>query len=60
MGTFSTMKIKLQPQTKMSQVDILVKVKDQYGIEVQHMLDNVMIVKEGLFSNLNLGAKTMD
>ena len=53
------MKIKLQPQTKMSQVDILVKVKDQYGTEVQYMLDNVMIVKEGLFSNLNLGAKTM-
>jgi len=60
MGTFSTMKIKLQPQTKMSQVDILVKVKDQYGIEEQHMLVNVMIVKEGLFSNLNLGVKTID
>ncbi len=56
-GTFSTMKIKLQPQTKMGQVDILIKVKDQYGIEEQHMLDNVMIVKEGLFSNLNLHAK---
>ncbi len=57
MGTFSTMKIKLQPQTKMSQVDILVKVKDQYGIEEQYMLDNVLIVKEGLFSNLNLDVK---
>jgi hypothetical protein len=57
-GIFSTMKIKLQPQSKMNQVDILVKVKDQYGIEEQYMLDNVMIVKEGLFSNLNLDAKT--
>ena len=56
-GTFSTMKIKLQPQTEMSQVDILIKVKNQYGIEEQHLLDNVMIVKEGLFSNLNLDSK---
>ncbi len=56
-GIFSTMKVKLQPQTKMSQTDILVKVKNQYGIEEQHMLDNVMIVKEGLFSNLNLDEK---
>ena len=56
-GTFSTMKIKLQPQIKMSNADILVKVKDQFGIEEQHMLDNVMIVKEGLFSKLNLDAK---
>jgi len=58
-GIFSTMEIKLHPQTKMGPVDILVKVKDQHGIEVQYMLDNVMIVKKGLFSNLNLGAKTM-
>ncbi len=57
MGTFSTMKIKLQPQTQMSQTDILVKVKNQNGIEEQFMLDNVMVVKEGLFSNLNLDAK---
>ena len=56
-GTFSTIKIKLQPQIKMSNADILVKVKDQFGIEEQHMLDNVMIVKEGLFSKLNLDAK---
>jgi len=34
MGTFSTMKIKLQPQTEMGQTDILVIVKDQNGIEV--------------------------
>ncbi len=57
MGTFSTMKIKLQPQTQMSQTDILVKVKNQNGIEEQIMLDNVMVVKEGLFSNLNLDSK---
>jgi len=56
-GTFSTMEIKLQPQTKMSQVDILVKIKNQYGIKEQYMLNKVMIVKEGLFSNLNLDAK---
>ena len=51
------MEIKLQAQTKMSQADILVKVKDPFGIEKQYMLDNVMVVKEGLFSNLNLDAK---
>jgi hypothetical protein len=56
-GTFSTMKIKLQPQTEMSQVDILIKLKNKYGIEEQHLLDDVMIVKEGLFSNLNLDSK---
>jgi hypothetical protein len=56
-GMFSTMKIKLQPQIKMNKVDILVKVKDQQGIEEQYMLDNVMVVKEGLFSDLNLDAK---
>ncbi len=56
-GTFSTMKIKLQPQIKMSHADILIKVKDPFGIEEQHMLDNVMIVKEGLFSKLNLDTK---
>ena len=56
-GTFSTMKIKLQLQEEMSQADILVKIKDRYGVEEQHMLDNVMIVKEGLFSNFNLDVK---
>ncbi len=56
-GIFSTMKIKLQPQTKMNQVDILVKIKDQQGIEEQYMLDNVIVVKEGLFSDLNLDSK---
>ncbi|MEK0320835.1 MAG: hypothetical protein QQN61_07060 [Nitrosopumilus sp.] len=56
-GTFSTMKIMLQPQTEMSQVDILVKVKDKNGIEELHMLENVIIVKEGLFSNLNLDSE---
>ena len=56
-GTNSIMKIKLQPQTKMSQTDILVKVKYPFGIEEQFMLENVMVVKEGLFSNLNLDSQ---
>ena len=56
-GVNSIMKIKLQPQTKMSQTDILVKVKDSFGIEKQFMLENVMVVKEGIFSNLNLDSQ---
>ncbi len=53
-GTFSTMKIKLQPQMEMSQADILIKIKEPFGIEKQYMLNDVMVVEEGLFSNLNL------